>query len=118
MTATGADNTASVAPWCRWQGADLLLQILVQPKSSKDQIVGTYDDPLKGGQLKIKITAAPVDGKANQHLIKFLAKSFKVSKADIDIVSGETSRSKRVLIRDPKHLPEIFALSTISLPQR
>lgn len=115
MTATGSDHTA--APWCRWQGADLLLQVLVQPKSSKDQIVGPYVDPLKGSQLKIKIAAAPVDGKANQHLIKFLAKSFKVTKADIDMVSGETSRSKRILIRNPKHLPEIFALSAISLSQ-
>ncbi|MDU5840251.1 MAG: DUF167 family protein [Haemophilus parainfluenzae] len=51
----------------------LRLKIILQPKASKDQIVGLHDD-----ELKITISAPPVDGQANTHLLKFLSKAFKV----------------------------------------
>ena len=57
----------------------LRLKIILQPKASKDQIVGLHDD-----ELKITITAPPVDGQANAHLLKFLSKTFKVPKSSID----------------------------------
>ena len=56
----------------------LRLKIILQPKASKDQIVGLHDD-----ELKIAITAPPVDGQANAHLLKFLSKAFKVPKRAI-----------------------------------
>ena len=56
----------------------LRLKIILQPKASKDQIVGLHDD-----ELKITITAPPVDGQANAHLLKFLSKTFKVPKSAI-----------------------------------
>ena len=83
-----------------WLDDDLLLRLKVQPNSSKD----TFCE-LRGHCLKVRITAPPVDGKANQHLIKFLAKQFKVSKSQVELVSGESSREKRIKISDPKHLP-------------
>jgi hypothetical protein len=49
-----------------------------------------------------------VDGKANRHLIALLAKTFRVAKKDISIISGETGRNKRIRIRRPAHLPEII----------
>ena len=61
-----------------------------------------------GNSLKVRITAPPVDGKANQHLIKFLARQFKVRKSQLELISGETSREKRFRISNPEHLPEIF----------
>jgi hypothetical protein len=48
--------------------------------------------------LKVKLTSPPVDGEANKTLIKFLSKLFKVPKSSIDIIKGETSRTKQVLI--------------------
>lgn len=54
----------------------LRLKIILQPKASKDQFVGLHDD-----ELKITITAPPVDGQANAHLMKFLSKAFKVPKS-------------------------------------
>ena len=85
---------------CEWQGEDLLLRVRVQPKASRDEISG-----LQGEALKVRITAPPVDGKANAHLIKYLAKQFGVAKSAVTLVSGETGRDKRLRIHAPAKLP-------------
>jgi len=87
----------------QWQGKDLLLRIKVQPKASKDEL-----SEILGDYLKIRITAPPVDGKANKHLIAFLAKTFKVTKSKVELISGETGREKRIKISSPKFLPDII----------
>lgn len=87
----------------QYEGEDLLLRLVLQPKSSRDQFVG-----ILGDELKIAITAPPVDGKANAHLIKFLSKQFKVAKGAISIEKGLLSRHKRVRICSPKKMPEFF----------
>lgn len=85
-----------------WQeGEDLILKLYIQPKASRDGIVG-----LHGEELKIAITAPPVDGKANAHLTKFLAKQFKVAKGLIEIEKGELGRHKQVRIHSPQVIPE------------
>jgi uncharacterized protein (TIGR00251 family) len=94
-------SAAPASVFYRWQGSDLLLNILVQPKAGKDEIVGP-----QGDVLKVRIKAPPVDGEANQALVKFLSKTFKVPKSNIDIISGETSRHKRLRIHAPKLLPD------------
>lgn len=68
--------------------------VKVQPRSSRNQIVGEHE-----GDIKIKVMAPPVEGAANQALQKFLAELFKLPKKDIRIVRGETSRHKIVEIR-------------------
>jgi len=70
-----------------------LLKCWIQPRSSRSTIVGIHDNA-----IKIALTAPPVDGKANKELIKFIAKYFNLAKSDIQIVSGESSRSKTILI--------------------
>jgi uncharacterized protein len=87
----------------QWQGDDLLLDIRVQPRASSDGFAEELGD-----RIKLRITASPVDGKANRHLIALLAKTFRVAKKDISIISGETGRNKRIKIRCPAHLPEII----------
>ncbi|MEE2029148.1 hypothetical protein DIKCMJMK_03031 [Shewanella oneidensis] len=88
------------------QQGDLLLNLYIQPKASRDQIVG-----LHGDELKVAITAPPIDGKANAHLSKYLAKAFKVPKSDVHILKGELGRHKQVRINAPKSVPaEISAL--------
>lgn len=88
--------------WYQWNGERLLLNIRVQPRASRDEIVG----PLGADSLKIRITAAPVDGKANAHLIKFLAKAFGVPKRQVELISGTSGRDKRLAISKPASLPE------------
>jgi uncharacterized protein (TIGR00251 family) len=87
----------------QWQDDDLVLNIRVQPRAANDAFA-----ELIGEQIKLRITAPPVDGKANRHLIAFLAKTFKVAKTDISIVSGENGRNKRVKIHQPTHLPTVI----------
>lgn len=87
----------------QWQDGDLLLSVKVQPRASKDEFAEVLGD-----SLKVRITAAPVDGAANKHLIAFLAKVFKVSKSQVTLISGETGREKRLRVQAPKHWPEMF----------
>jgi uncharacterized protein (TIGR00251 family) len=91
--------------WYRWEADVLILSIRVQPKASSDEIVGPCADALGGESLKVRITAPPVDGKANAHLVKFLAKSFGVAKSRVCVVAGDTGRQKRVQITAPSKLP-------------
>jgi len=86
-----------------WQGDDLLLRIKAQPKASRDEFAEVLDN-----RLKIRIIAPPVDGKANQHLIKFLARQFKVSRSQIELLAGDSAREKRFMIRSPKQIPAII----------
>ena len=67
------------------------LDVLVVPRSSRNQIAGEHD-----GRLKVQLNAPPVDGEANAALIALMAKTFGLKKKDVEIVSGETSRRKRV----------------------
>ena len=89
----------------RQEGDELWLDLFIQPKASRDQIQGVHGD-----ELKVAITAPPVDGQANSHLIKYLAKQFKVAKGQIQIVRGELGRHKTVTIHAPKQLPQEIAL--------
>ncbi|WP_260261543.1 DUF167 family protein YggU [Vibrio intestinalis] len=89
----------SNAAWL--EGEDVVLRLYIQPKASRDKIVG-----LHGEELKIAITAPPVDGKANAHLSKYLAKQFKVAKGLISIEKGELGRHKQVRITAPTQMPE------------
>ncbi|MCK4708073.1 MAG: YggU family protein [Gammaproteobacteria bacterium] len=89
----------------QWQGDDLIIFIRVQPKSSKDELAEIIKNETQADQIKIRITAPPVDGKANKHLIAYLGKLFKVAKSQIDLLSGETGRNKKLLIHAPKKLP-------------
>ncbi len=90
----------------QWADGDLILVCHLQPKASKSEFAG-----LHGDALKIRIQAPPVEGKANTELIKFLAKQFPVSKRDIEIISGELNRHKRVRITSPANIPAAAEVS-------
>lgn len=83
-----------------WQGEDLLLRVYLQPRASSDEIVGPH-----GNALKIRVTAPPVEGKANRHLQKFLAGQFGVPPSRVGLEKGHGSRAKLWRIRQPQRLP-------------
>ncbi|PAR47394.1 DUF167 family protein YggU [Vibrio metoecus] len=87
------------------EGNDLLLRLYIQPKASRDSIVG-----LHGEELKVAITAPPIDGKANAHLSKYLAKQCKVAKGSVVIEKGELGRHKQVRILQPSQIPAEIAV--------
>jgi uncharacterized protein len=68
--------------------------VRVQPRASRDEFAGEWQDG-----LKIRLTAPPVDDRANEALRRFLAARLKVPLAAVSIVSGERNRTKRVEIR-------------------
>ncbi|QLB21045.1 YggU family protein [Vespertiliibacter pulmonis] len=76
------------------------LRIFLQPKASRDQIVGLHDN-----ELKIAVTAPPIEGQANAHLLKYLSKLFKVPKSSIVLEKGELQRHKQIFVPSPKQVP-------------
>lgn len=89
-------------PYLKQDADDLLIRLVLQPKSSRDAFVG-----LLGEELKVAITAPPVDGQANKHLIKFLSKKFKVPKSAVIVEKGSLNRHKLVRIKAPKNIPNL-----------
>lgn len=69
----------------------LIIDIYVQPGVKVSQIIGKH-----GERLKLKISAPPIDGKANQAVIDFFAQFLALAKCNVNIESGEKSRNKRV----------------------
>lgn len=82
--------------WFYWRDNALFIHVYLQPRASADKIVGTHADC-----LKIRLTAPPLEGRANKYLIKFLARTFKVTEAQVTITKGELSRKKWVRITTP-----------------
>lgn len=66
----------------------------IQPRAAKNEIVG-----VQGDALKVRLTAPPVDGEANEACIKFLAQWLGVPKSSVEIITGHTGRNKIVLAR-------------------
>lgn len=79
------------------------ISVKLQPRSSRNQVVGR-----EGDSYRIKVTAPPVDGKANAALVKLLAKKLGIPPKKIDILSGHTSRLKTIRIQDLS-LPDVSA---------
>lgn len=80
----------------RWIGSDLELSIHAQPGARRTEVRGIHGDA-----IKIRLQARPVEGAANEALIEFLAAAFQVPRRRCVLVSGETSRQKRVRIEAP-----------------
>jgi uncharacterized protein (TIGR00251 family) len=79
--------------WIRETAKGVRLPVRAVPRAAKNEIQG-----VQGDALKIRLQAPPVEGKANQALIRFLSDTLDISRAQISIASGETGRNKAVLI--------------------
>ncbi len=87
--------------WFRRDGTDLILQVQVQARAKSDAIAGVIGD-----RLKIRLTAPPVEGRANNHLVAYLAKLFDVPRRQVVLERGVASKLKQLRIRSPQKLPE------------
>jgi uncharacterized protein (TIGR00251 family) len=86
-----------------WEGEVLVVNILGKPSAAKDAIGKPY-----GTQLKVSVTAAPVAGRATDHMLRFLAPLFGVTVADIEVVFGQENVHKQLRIHAPQKLPAVF----------
>jgi uncharacterized protein len=81
----------------RENAAGVTLAVRAQPGAKKTAITGVYGEGA-AAQLKIAVHAPPIEGRANQALITFLAETFDLPKNSVELVSGELSRSKVFLL--------------------
>jgi len=93
-----------MSSFCAMDGETLVLNILGKPSAKLDAI-----GKPKGIQLKVSVTAAPVVGKATDHMVRFLAAEFGVSAHDITVVFGRFNINKQLRIKAPKKLPPVVA---------
>ena len=84
----------------------LIFKVQVVPRASRSEIVGEHN-----GALRVRIAAPPVDGAANEELIRTLARAFKVPHREVEIISGHTSKLKQVSVRNltPAALEESYS---------
>ena len=78
-------------PWLHEEGDAVVLDILVAPRAARTRVLGVHDQ-----RLKIQLSAPPVEGQANDALVRFLAELLDVARAQVDVISGHASRRKRV----------------------
>ena len=79
----------------------MILELHVQPGASRSEFAGEH-----GGRLKVRLAAPPVEDKANDALVEFLADYFRVPKRNVRIAAGLKSRRKRVIIEGAKWTPQ------------
>ncbi len=93
--------------WLVADGDGVALRLHIQPGAKKTEVAG-----LHGEALKIRLAAPPVDGKANACLLAFLADQLGVAKSAVSLISGESSRAKRVHIRgiEPASIKNVFLI--------
>lgn len=95
-------------PFYWWEDDVLVINILGKPNSSRDAI-----GKPKGAQLKVSVTAAPEQGYATDHMVRFLAKEFGVSRSAIEVVFGRFNVNKQLRVTAPAKLPGVIGQASL-----
>lgn len=90
-----------MAEWYRSTGTSIILTLHVQPGAKQTSIAG-----LHGDALKIRLAAPPIEGRANEALLRFIADFFRVTLREVELKQGVQSRHKRVEVRGSTINPE------------
>lgn len=101
-----------MTPWLREEDGGVILCLHIQPGAKKTEIVG-----LHGDALKVRLAAPPVDGKANAALVEFIAAKVGAGRTAVQLVSGQTSRAKRVKIAGKSAAAVVAALLVQARPE-
>jgi hypothetical protein len=96
--------TAGNSQLAEWRGNDLLINVRVQTRASRNEILGVDND-----QLRIRTTATPIDGGANRKVVQLLADYLKVPPSRIELIRGQKHRNKRFLVTGPVSIPPDLA---------
>ena len=86
----------------------LIIKLKIVPNSSRNELI------IEDDFLKVKVTAQPIDNKANKALVEFLAKQFKIPKSYIEIIKGNTSKEKTILISNINDTQRTFVISQLT----
>ena len=83
----------------------LTINLRISPNAKKNKILGLYGEK----QIKVSVACPPIDGRANETLVKFIAETFSVSQKNVEIIRGETSQYKTLFISgDPQKLEALL----------
>jgi uncharacterized protein (TIGR00251 family) len=106
-------NSGPIMNFLRDDRESCTLAVRVQPGAKKTAIAGVYGEG-DGAQLKIAVKALPVEGRANETLVVFLARVFSIPKSSIELVSGGAARSKILRIRGVSRADAVAAVSKLA----
>jgi hypothetical protein len=98
-------------PWLHIQAGDIVLDVLVTPGGSRERVMGTHAQ-----RLKVQLVAPPTENRANVALVRFLARSLGVARAQVAIVAGTTSRCKTVRVAKLTPQRVLLALAPVAAP--
>ena len=100
-----------MATWIKPHKHGSSLFLYIQPGASQSELAGEHDE-----RLKVKIKAPPRDGEANECLIKFFSEVLEISKREIHLIAGESSRQKTLLVELPPEI--VLTLVSLKLPKK
>lgn len=92
-----ATSSPQIPSWLQQTSEGVVLKVQAQPNASKTGIAGLHGDEML--RVKIKIAAPPVDGEANEELLRYLRKKIRQSGIHLEILRGDTSKNKDILFR-------------------
>lgn len=87
--------------WCAAIPGGVRLAVQIQPNAKKTEVVGVLDDA-----LKIKLQAAPIEGKANEALVRYIAATLSVPRSAVEITHGQTNKRKLIVVMADGLTPE------------
>lgn len=82
--------------WCSALPGGVRLAVQITPNAKKTEVIGVLDDA-----LKLKLQAQPIEGKANEALVRYLARMLSVPRSAVSIMHGQTSKRKLIEVRSP-----------------
>jgi uncharacterized protein len=99
----------AIPVWLHVLEDHLRLEVVVSPRASRTRVMGVHD-----ARLKIQLAAPPVEGKANDELVRFIADTVGIAKAQVEIVSGASSKRKTIKLEGVSAQAVVLKLSPIS----
>lgn len=99
--------------WLQLRDHGVVIHLLVQPRASKNEVVGA-----QGDELKVRLTSPPVEGAANRLCCEFIAKRLGLPKSAVTLEAGETSRHKRLFLPGVSSADVLAALDVPTLPDK
>ncbi len=97
----------TLPPYLQHHRDGLVLRIVAAPRAKKSRIMGLHD-----GLPRIALAAPPLDGRANEALVDFISKLTKLPKRDVEVLRGDTSKRKSLLLRTPDRADVAARIST------
>ena len=86
-------SSCQLPPWLKVHNNGAVIDLLVQPRASKNEVCGVIEN-----RLKVRLTSPPVEGAANKLCCSFFAKQLKIAKSNVTVLTGEKSRQKRLFV--------------------